>query len=113
MKCGYCPKTDGLCYTSLPLKVKCTVTGKFHEYGDECDAGIAFADDIVERKAYCASTPTVEPSICTHCIVCDAPIELTSNEVLALEYHRNYGTIKVCDECKKAIMYVRNHHLDR
>ena len=112
MKCGNCPKTDGLCYTSLPPKVKCTVTGKFHEYGDDCDAGIAFTNDIVEGKVYWEANPSVKPSLCTHCIICDAPIELTSNEVLALEYRRDYVTIKVCDECKKAIMYIRNHHLD-
>lgn len=108
MKCGNCPKTDGLCYTSLPPKVKCTVTGKFHEHGDECDAGIAFAGDIVEGKVYWEANPRVVPSLCTHCIICDAPIELTSNEVLALEYG-HYCEFKVCDECKKAIMYVKNH----
>lgn len=35
--CGNCDKTDGMCYTSLPPKVKCTITGKFHLYGDTCD----------------------------------------------------------------------------
>lgn len=34
--CGNCDKTDGLCYTSLPPKVKCTVTGEYHLYGDKC-----------------------------------------------------------------------------
>lgn len=37
MKCGNCPKTDGTVYTSNPPKVRCTVTGNFHFYGDECD----------------------------------------------------------------------------
>jgi len=37
MRCGKCPYTDGLVYTSLPPKVKCTVTGEFHEYADLCD----------------------------------------------------------------------------
>lgn len=36
MRCGDCDKTDGLCYASLPPKVKCTVTGKYHLYDDEC-----------------------------------------------------------------------------
>lgn len=36
MRCGGCNKTDGLCYTSLPPKVKCTVTGEYHLYDDEC-----------------------------------------------------------------------------
>lgn len=47
-------------------------------------------------------------TLCTHCIICDAPIELISNEVLALEYG-HHVEFKVCDECKKAIMYVKNH----
>lgn len=36
MYCGNCDKTDGLCYASLPPKVKCTVTGEYHLYSDEC-----------------------------------------------------------------------------
>lgn len=35
--CGNCNKTDGLCYTSDPPKVKCTITGEFHRYNDECN----------------------------------------------------------------------------
>lgn len=35
--CGTCDKTDGLCYTSNPPQVKCTVTGEFHHYDDECN----------------------------------------------------------------------------
>lgn len=34
--CGNCDKTDGLCYTSLPPKVKCTITGEYHLYSDKC-----------------------------------------------------------------------------
>lgn len=37
MTCGKCPYTDGLVYTSLPPKVKCIVTGEFHEYADLCN----------------------------------------------------------------------------
>lgn len=35
--CGQCNKTDGVCYTSNPPKVKCTVTGEFHLYDDQCN----------------------------------------------------------------------------
>lgn len=35
--CGNCDKTDGLCYTSDPPQVKCTITGEFHYYDDECN----------------------------------------------------------------------------
>lgn len=34
--CGMCDKTNGLCYTSYPPQVKCTITGEFHFYGDSC-----------------------------------------------------------------------------
>lgn len=35
--CGQCNKTDGMCYTSNPPKVKCTVIGEFHLYDDKCN----------------------------------------------------------------------------
>ena len=37
MTCGSCDNTDGQCYCSLPPKVKCTISGKFHYYDDKCD----------------------------------------------------------------------------
>ena len=37
MLCGYCDKTDGCIYTSLPPMVKCILTDKFHFMNDECD----------------------------------------------------------------------------
>lgn len=48
MKCGVCDKTDGFCYVSLPPKVKCSVTGEFHDYNDECNAMVE-----VVRCKYC------------------------------------------------------------
>lgn len=37
IKCGNCNKTDGKCYMSNPPKVRCTLTGEYHEYGDSCN----------------------------------------------------------------------------
>ena len=37
MNCGSCPFTDGCCYTSLPPKVKCTITSEYHYYDDICN----------------------------------------------------------------------------
>jgi hypothetical protein len=37
MICGSCPYTDGMCYTSLPPKVRCDITGEYHYYDDECN----------------------------------------------------------------------------
>ena len=36
-RCGGCDKTDGMCCTSNPPRVKCTITGRFHFYDDICD----------------------------------------------------------------------------
>jgi hypothetical protein len=46
MLCGSCEYTDGCCYTSIPPKVKCTITNEFHLYDDECNC-----EDIRDRKA--------------------------------------------------------------
>ena len=35
--CGSCDQTDGMCYTSDPPKVKCTITGEYHSYDDMCN----------------------------------------------------------------------------
>lgn len=35
--CCTCRYTDDVCYTSNPPKVKCTITGDFHRYDDECN----------------------------------------------------------------------------
>ena len=37
MKCFMCEQTDGLVYSSNPIKLKCTVTGKLHNVTDSCD----------------------------------------------------------------------------
>ena len=47
MTCGSCPHTDGLCYTSLPPKVRCNITGEYHYYGDECNC----KDNLAAGKA--------------------------------------------------------------
>ena len=40
------------------------------------------------------------------CIICGESVKLTDNECLALRHgHKLDG--KVCDKCKKAIMYMR------
>ena len=36
-RCGNCDKTDGICYTSHPPKVKCSITNEFHYYDDFCN----------------------------------------------------------------------------
>lgn len=48
MTCGLCNKTDGMCYTSDPPQVRCTITGNYHLYNDNCD--IVGAMNMVDRK---------------------------------------------------------------
>lgn len=95
-KCGNCDKTDGLCYTSNPPKVKCTVSGKFHYYDDDCDIKTITIDKEVSKGR-----------IGVACIVCGETVLLNEHEVLALK-HRHNVDVKVCDECKKAILYIRD-----
>lgn len=85
MHCGNCTKTDGLCYTSNPPKVKCTVTGKFHGYGDECDCNV------------------VHPVFTTVCIVCGESINLYDYQ----------SPVKICDKCKAAIRYIRDNFTEK
>lgn len=37
MICGNCDKTDGMVYTSMPPKMRCGISKRFHERGDECE----------------------------------------------------------------------------
>lgn len=37
MNCAYCKYNDGMVYTSLPPKYKCSITGEFHLALDDCD----------------------------------------------------------------------------
>ena len=87
MKCGNCDKTDGLCYTSNPPQVKCTITGKFHYYGDECDA-FATAEIIIPRFGI-------------NCVICGEP----AAEVDSFHAHET----KVCDKCKAAVLKMREN----
>lgn len=85
MKCGECNLNDGLCYTSNPPQVKCTITGEFHTHDHECDALV--------------TVTTMNPQYCTSCLVCD--------EVIELYDHPEPSVPKICDKCKTAIMAMR------
>ena len=43
--CGRCSFNDGSVYTSLPPKVKCMLTGKFHFMSDPCEIDFSKIDD--------------------------------------------------------------------
>lgn len=84
MKCGNCDKTDGICYTSNPSQVKCTITGKFHYATDACDC---------TSIAYIA-----KPSYSISCMIC--------NETLRTSEYPIYG-YEICNKCRTAVLAMR------
>ena len=40
-KCAYCEYNDGMVYTSIPPKYKCTITNEFHLGDDDCNVEFA------------------------------------------------------------------------
>lgn len=43
--CGHCSFNDGSVYTSLPPKVKCMLTDKFHFMSDPCEIDFSKIDE--------------------------------------------------------------------
>lgn len=111
MLCGSCPYTDGLCYTTLPPKVKCTITNNFHYYDDACDCEDYLANKpsqeeldnikklLSEPLVFAGSSPVDDYAavgICTTCIICE-------EEITGDFYHLP----KICPACKKAIKFIK------
>ena len=86
MKCGNCDKTDGLCYTSDPPKVKCTITGEYHGYDDECDAF--------------PMAKIIKPLWGVACLICGETVRTSEHPIHDPE---------VCDKCKAAVLKMREH----
>ena len=85
MHCGNCTKTDGIVYMSNPPKLKCTVTGEFHGYGDECDCGVE------------------HPKFYTKCLVCGELAEISNVRL----------PVRICDKCRAAIRYIRDNFTEK
>lgn len=109
MTCGDCPNTDGYHYTSYPAKVKCTITGEYHCFSDECDCNPiqvrdekqlnAFKDMLSDTTSTIRFEDLVPVDRGTHCLVCGEGISLSMSE---------HGP-KICEECKKAILFIKEH----
>ena len=110
MSCGSCPHTDNFVYTSMPPKVKCNITGKFHYYDDECDCAVDDTAIIVKEPSeeeleklrnmlsehsFIGTIAPVE--YCTSCLVC--------GESIPVSVYENH--VKICEDCKKAIMFIK------
>lgn len=112
MKCSSCPLADNLVYTSNPPQVKCSITGRFHFYDDECDCAISSTEpitvkipeddiDLEKSRALLEEPIILVPTITGYfnCLICgsEIPVNLYENHA------------KVCDDCKKAIMFIKEH----
>ena len=136
MLCGSCPYTDGLCYTTLPPKVKCTITNNFHYYDDACDCEDYLANkpsqEELDNIKKLLSAPLVVPDnmIQDYSSLSDLTIdEDTSIAGTGLAFHGGISTDgvisavcttcivcdaeipegwrKVCPACKKAIKFIK------
>ena len=133
MTCGSCPYTDDCCYTSLPPKVKCTITGEFHYYGDECDCKDAretkeaLLDTMYKtiREPILAYDPA-NPPVLNGSVENTAKVDWSSlikvserattttigatNCLICGEnifINAGENSLKICDTCKKTIRYIR------
>ena len=132
MQCGVCSFTDGMCYTSNPPKVKCTLTGTYHYYGDECDCesirstreqeNPSLIKSIVKDVDYlsCPSLTLTErelaeflasdsiayeavTTICVPCLICGEDVPMGL-----------YGnSSKICDSCKEAVKFVKDKLMEK
>ena len=67
--CGSCDKTDGMVYTSNPPKVKCSVTGDFHDAHDTCTLHRSQTISMVEVLSMCKSRHDSQSDPCTGCLL--------------------------------------------
>lgn len=124
MTCGNCEYTDGMCYTSNPPKRKCELTGEFHFYDHQCDCNIVKLLEeqrqkeveelldkplIVKLNAVDAGSVSeylcpIENTVSTHtcriipCMICGQDLEVDLFT----------AGPQICEDCKKAILFIRN-----
>lgn len=85
MRCVYCKYNDGLVYTSIPVKYRCTITNEFHFGSDDCN--VEFAP--VQHGKWI----NPEDSTCYKCSICGeyATQEHGLNEPIFWKYCPNCG----------------------
>lgn len=135
MNCGSCLLTDGCCYTSMPPKVKCTITNEYHLYGDECNCDEARISKEAELEQF--KEKFIDQPICAEILNCvnDLPnITFSDGELLKYEYtgwqvgtlateavsctrclacdetiilNRFEGVPKICSDCRKVIKFIK------
>lgn len=137
MTCGSCPYTDGLVYTSMPPKVKCTITGDFHEYSENCSCENARKvkenlDRYAEAKGESRSCSdsighdlTVAAVTASTLAEAIEPVSTGIASILNSQCYAEIGTPclvcgetvvvgfvgggpRICKECKQAVLHVRD-----
>lgn len=136
MTCGSCPYTDGLVYTSMPPKVKCTITGDFHEYDEECNCDNARkVKENLDRYAEAKGEPRAHRGSIINNLAASAGAEIEPIKAVELGStgianifdslcHSEIGTPclicgesvaiefvgggpKICEDCKQAVLHVK------
>lgn len=136
MICGSCPYTDGLVYTSMPPKVKCIITGDFHEYAENCNCENARkVKENLDRYAEAKSEPrpSSDPMSADLTISSGAEmapikaVELVSTGIASIFGSQGCSELgtpclicgksvvldfvgsghKICEECKQAVLHVK------
>ena len=64
-------------------------------------------DDISIKPSDTSKISKLKIRVSKGCIVCGEPVQLTEMEELLLQHGRHIDS-KVCENCKKAILYIRN-----
>ena len=135
MLCCNCPFTDGLCYTSMPPQVKCTITNEFHFYGDECNCVEAYVNKEAELEQL--KVKYLDKPICQEILNRYSPLDGIANSSKIRTYGFNdwqtsaiaaeaivprtsclvcgadimlslcEGGPKICTACKKAIKFIK------
>ena len=67
--CGSCDKTDGMVYTSNPPKVKCSVTGDFHNAYDTCTLHRSQIISMSDVYSMCKSRHDSQSDPCVGCLL--------------------------------------------
>jgi len=87
MSCFNCKYNDGRCYTSMPPKFKCTLTGEFHTSNYQCENDSPSRDLLY----YCDNKYGVT---------------VVENDISALA---NNGIMLNKDECESLIAFIKSH----
>ena len=138
MICGSCPFTDGCCYTSMPPKVKCTITHEYHYYEDECNCeevrasrdeelamikkmlnnkpfvgvdygNLVVSDTVTAAEALDFSWSVPTESITAAAVACTRCL-VCGEDVILLDYEA--AGPRICSTCKKAIKFIKEKFME-